>query len=56
MTAWTVLATCGPAALVSLFWFQRICVDYVESGRHDTEQAWFDDQFARIVTALEQQP
>ncbi|MFE5582525.1 hypothetical protein [Kitasatospora sp. NPDC056531] len=38
MIAWTVLATCGPAAIVSLCWFQRICADYVEACRATTRR------------------
>jgi hypothetical protein len=70
VTAWYVLATCGPAAIVSLWWFRQICADYVEAGRLDAEircleaeirrrnaeQAIFDDQFAAIIATLERQP
>jgi hypothetical protein len=70
VTAWIVLATCGPAALIGLCWFRRICVDYLEAGRLDAvvrgleaeirrrnaEQAIFDDQFAQIIAALERRP
>ncbi|MGW2371740.1 hypothetical protein [Kitasatospora sp. NPDC001683] len=61
MTAWTVLATCGPAALIGLWWLHRI--SHHPTSAHvriyvppPITDHYVDQQIAGLEAQLERQP
>lgn len=55
MNALIVLAICGPGSLVGIYWLGAIRTEHTDAVRAANEQARYDTEFARIVTALERQ-
>lgn len=53
MTAWTVLATCGPAAIVALLWLRRTHAEFTLAARIAAQRDDGDAEFWRIVAHLD---
>lgn len=53
MTAWTVLATCGPAAIVLLLWLRNIARDLAAAADTIAEHDRIDHEFAAITARID---
>ncbi|MGA5819713.1 hypothetical protein ACPC54_17865 [Kitasatospora sp. NPDC094028] len=53
MTAWIVLATCGPAALLALLWLRTIARDLATAAAALAERDRTDREFWAIVNPLD---
>ncbi|WP_224275798.1 hypothetical protein [Streptomyces sp. LS1784] len=50
-----VLAVCGPASIVAIYWLGAIRGERTEAEQAEAEQDRVDAEFIRIITALERQ-
>ncbi|MQS14493.1 hypothetical protein F7Q99_20045 [Streptomyces kaniharaensis] len=53
MTAWTVLATCGPATIIGLLWLRNIRRNLAAAADTIAERDAVDREFAALIAQLD---